>query len=163
MPQILEIPDEYLRAIGRVANQWNYLDSVFNVILIHFLGMDISKAKAFVVFPHMAFPQKLHILESISALSVDTRLENYKSEVQPLLIQAQKGRNLVIHSIWGMKDGRVTRASLSARGSLKLTWQPATLKEIEAAHKSIEDATAALAALIPPGWRKSIPSPQSGQ
>jgi hypothetical protein len=49
-----------------------------------------------------------------------------------------------------MKDGKLMRASITARGSLKLVWVAMTLTEIEAAKESIALAYRALSELIFP-------------
>jgi hypothetical protein len=160
MPEIFNLPDEYLKAIGTVTVRWNHLELIVNLFLIHLLGKQIFEDRSHIVFAHMAFPQKLDILgalvEEMVKLPQYSSLKKFKSEVRPLLGAAQSGRNSVIHSMWGMKDGKVTKASISARGSLKFSWTPASLKEIEVTIQSIEAARVALSDLASPEWKESI-------
>jgi hypothetical protein len=160
MPQIPNLPDEYLRAIGLVTVRWNHLEQIVNLFLIHLLGKSIDDERSHIVFAHMAWPQKVHILsalvEKVVILTRYSSLQNYKAIVLPLLNAAQDGRNSIIHGLWGTMDGIPTRASIKARGSLKFTWSEASLKEIEAVIQAIEDARVALSDLASPEWKESI-------
>ena len=110
----------------------------------------------------MAFPQKLDVLGALAEELIKSGnapvWEQYKLVVLPLLREAQSARNKVIHSIWGMKDGWLTRASISARGSFKFSHTAVTLEEIEAAIKAIKDARRELSALASPEWLELIRS-----
>lgn len=160
MAEFPNIPDEYLRSIGMVTVRWNHLEQIINLFLIHLLGNEIFDDRSHIVFAHMAFPQKVDVLsalvEKMVVLPQYSSLSNYKARVRPLLKAAQDGRNSIIHAMWGMKDGITTRASITARGSLKFTWTVATLKEIEAVIQAIEDARVALSDLASPEWNESI-------
>lgn len=160
MPEIPNLPGEYLRAIGLVVVRWNHLDQIVNLFLIHLLGKEIVDDRSHIVFAHMAFPQKLDVLsalvEQMVVLPQYKSLQNYKATVLPRLKAAQDGRNSIIHALWGMMNGVPMRASIKARGSLKFTSTVATLEEIEAAIQAIEDARVALSALASPEWKESI-------
>ncbi len=160
MPKQIEIPDEFLKAIGMVVVRWNHLELIINLFLIHLMGKEIYENRSHIVFAHMAFPQKLDVLGALAEEAIKTprysNLAKYKETVLPLLKQAQVGRNFAIHSIWGIRDGKVMRASISARGSFKFVWVVGTLEEIEKASQSIEDARRELSALASPAWKESI-------
>jgi hypothetical protein len=160
MPEIPNLPDEYLCAIGLVTVRWNHLEQIVNLFLIHLLGNEIFDDRSHIVFAHMAFPQKVDVLsalvEKMVVIPQYSSLKKYKTEVRPLLKAAQDGRNSIIHALWGMKDGIATRASITARGSLKFRWTVANLKEIEVVIKAIEDARLALSDLASPEWKESI-------
>src|SRR5208283_2347695 len=126
MDHLQPIPDEYLKAIGSVVVHWNYLEQVLNLFFIHLLGKKITDDRSHIIFAHMAFPQKMDVLsalvEKVEKLPEYSRFQEYKSSVQPLLKVAQSGRNSIIHSMWGIEAGKMMRASITARGSLKLVW-----------------------------------------
>ena len=160
MPKISKIPDEYLKAIGEVAVRWNHMEQIVNLFLIYLSGGNIAEDRAHVVFAHMAFPQKMDVMgalaEELSKSGKSGAWTTYKSTVQPLLKKAQSGRNMVIHSMWGVHNGKVKRASISARGTLKFSWLEATIQEIEDVTQSIEEARVAISALADPEWKESI-------
>jgi hypothetical protein len=164
MDHLPPIPDEYLKAIGSVVVHWNYLEEVLNLILIHLLGKKITDDRSHIIFAHTSFPQKMDILSAlvgkVENLPEYSRFQEYKANVEPLLKTAQSSRNTIIHSMWGMKDGKLMRASISARGSLKLVWIIVTLREIENAQESIARAYRALSELV---VSVTSLSPQSGQ
>ena len=159
MPSADWIPTEYLRAIGEVNVRWNDLDGLINVFLICLLGKSIYEERSHIVFAHMAFPQKLDVLGALVEEVINRRgyskLKKYKATVLPLLKNAQKGRNLVIHSDWTMRGGEVVRTSVSARGSFKFSSTIATLEEIEAVIQLIEKARSEMFALVKPDWAKA--------
>lgn len=153
MPHMLDdMPPEYLKAIGDVVVRWNHLEQLLNNILGGLLANDPNDIRAKIVFAHMAFPQKLDIMASIAEEYLknpaNSFLEMYKPAM-PLLRQAQVDRNLVIHSMWGFFDGQVMRSLMTARGRFKFTWQPASIKEIQKASKSIDAARGSLRELLP--------------
>jgi hypothetical protein len=160
MPEIPNLPDEHLRAIGLVTVRWNHLEQIVNLFLIHLLGKSIDDERSHIVFAHMAWPQKVDVLsalvEKVLVLPTYSSLKNYKPVVLPLLKAAQNGRNSITHGLWGTLNGLPTKASITARGSLKFTWTEANLKEIEAVTQAIEDARVALSALASDEWKESI-------
>jgi hypothetical protein len=160
MPEVPKIPEEYLRAIGEVAVRWNHLEQIVNLFLIYLSGGNIAEERSHVVFAHMAFPQKMDVMgalaEELTKTGKSGAWTTYKSTVQPLLKKAQAGRNMAIHSMWGIYDGKVKRASISARGSLKFSWIEATIQEIKEITQSIEEARVAISAMADPEWKESI-------
>lgn len=114
-------PADYLSAIGEVNVRWNDLDFTLTLSLILLLGKDISDERSYIVFAHMAFPQKLDVLGALAEKMMNkrghSRLKNYKSAVLPLLRKAQQGRNSIIHSDWTSRGGKMVKTSISARGS----------------------------------------------
>lgn len=151
MPKFLDVPDEYLRAIGEVTVRWNHLEQILHMFLSDLLGYDIVDERAVIVFAHMAFPQKLDIFSALAEKLATTpeypSLKEFKENVLPILKQAQTSRNSVIHSVWLFKDAKVTRGSISARGSLKFSETEMTIEEIKATSRLIEDARARLTKL----------------
>jgi len=164
MDHLPPIPDEYLKAIGSVVVHWNYLEHVLNLILIHLLGKEITDDRSHIIFAHTSFPQRVDILsalvEKVENIPNYSKFREYKTKVEPLIKLAQKNRTWIIHSSWGMKDGNLMRASITARGSLKFVWVVVALKEIEDAQEAIARAYKALSGLVIPVT--SI-SPQIGQ
>ncbi len=159
-----DIPDEYLAEIGRVTVRWNRLESLMDLCLIELLGKSMLEGRSLVLFTHMAFPQKMDIMGAliIECLTNPTYgwLSRYKQDVAPLLGDAAKKRNMVIHSKWSSDpDGTVGRSEISARGKLKMERHQASLKEIEAASASIVRAADAMVKLV---LRNSL-TPQQGQ
>ena len=160
MPEIPNLPDEYLRESGLVIVRWKHLEQIVNLFLIHLLGKSVEDERSHIVFAHMAWPQKVHVLsalvEKVIVLPRYSSLKNYKSVVLPLLSAANDGRNSIIHAIWANMDGVATRASIKARGSLKFTLSVATIEEIEEVVQAIEDARVALSGLASDEWKGSI-------
>lgn len=153
MPKVIdEIPPEFLKAIGDVVVRWNRMEIEVNTLLIHWLGKDIRENRSHVIFTHMSFPQKLDVMgalvEELTQEKKYSYLKACKTRFIPLLKKAQIGRNMVIHSMWGTLNGNVMRASITARGSLKLSWSVASLDEINEVKRIIEQVDEDLLALI---------------
>ena len=120
MPRPPDPPDEFFTAIGKFTTRWNYLEQVFNMILIHMLGKSITEERSHVVFAHMAFPQKMDVFSALAETLIKSDcpwLEKHKSEIISAIKQAQAKRTHIVHDVWGMKGGKVVRASITARGS----------------------------------------------
>ncbi len=156
-----DIPDDYLRALGLVVVRWSYLEGILDLSLIKLLGKSINEGRSFVVFAHMAFPQKLDVLGALIsevALPEQAPLRLYKKDIQPLLKKAQESRNALLHSKWISQDGFIMTSSLSARGSLKLKGDVITVEGIEHVCEDIVHAADTLYEAI-----VASSSPQSGQ
>lgn len=162
-----DIPDDYLTEIGRVIVRWNKLEGLMEFSLIELLGKSITEGRSLVVFTHMSFPQKMDIMGALVVECLTNPaygwLSAYKTDVEPLLKDAQRKRNAITHSKWGMDANGVTgKSNITARGALKMESSQAFIPEIEAASDSIVRAAEALSKLV---FRQNRGSntPQSGQ
>ena len=162
-----DIPDEYLAEMGRVSVRWSRLEGMMELSMIKLLGKDITEGRSLVLFTHLGFPQRMHTLGALVTECMTNPayhwLSAYKKEVEPLLNEASRLRNDIVHSKWGLNpDGSIGRSNISARGALKFKMSTVQLREIEAASEVIVKAAEAL-------WRlvfSSLPPndvPQSGQ
>jgi sulfur transfer complex TusBCD TusB component (DsrH family) len=144
-----ELPDEYLREIGRIVVAWNRLDSALTHALVFALIEDVSTYKrAVAVFAHMSFPQKLDSLAAMLRIIGAEFADLYLNDVQGLLKQAQEKRNTALHQYWYVEEGEVIRGDIKARGSLKVTSQKVTLQDLRDIVRFIDDAYASLFGLV---------------
>ncbi len=157
-----DIPDEYLTEIGRVTVRWSRLETY----LIKPSGRSLLDPRSHVVFVHMGFPQKMHALSALVTECLKAPLYSYLSEyrkgVAPLLEEASRRRNEIIHQKWGVDEGVVGKSNISARGELKMQRSNVSILDIESASASIVKAADALMALVSAGTPESD-APQSGQ
>lgn len=129
-----DLPDEYLREIGRIAVSWNRLES----LLVHTLVVALQDkfaedARVITVFAHMAFPQKLDTLRAmllISQSSTGQVFIDYQEKIQPLLKTCQEKRNNILHQSWSVDNGTVQRFDMKARGVFKATRLGVSLEEL---------------------------------
>ena len=165
MSEQTKVPDEYLRAIGRVTVEWNQLESILDLCLIKLLGKDLTDPRSHIVFTHMGYPQKMDALKALIGevqIPSGSSLGQYGDKVQPLLKKAQEERNIIMHSKWGVEKGQVYRSTIRAKGALKTTHVPVPLGEVTAACEYIVNAAEALFASVV-GHLLDNPSPQRGQ
>jgi hypothetical protein len=166
MPEQQEqIPDEYLKAIGRVVVEWNQLESILDLCLIRLLGKELTDPRSHIVFTHMAYPQKMDALKALIGevkIPDGSTLGRYGDEVQPLLKNASEARNKIMHSKWGVINGKVHRSMIRAKGALKMSLVSVSIDEIIEACNQIAAAGEALSAAIV-GHLRVNPSPQQGQ
>jgi hypothetical protein len=158
-----DLPDAYLVEIGRVSVRWSMLETMLHFALIKFAGMNVLEGRSHAIFHHMAFPQKIDILGTMLSEMVvspvsQTLREKYAKDVKPLLDEAQRKRNDLIHAKWGMESGQVSKSKISARGALKFSVTPISVEEIREASDVIYQATLAIASLTPSTSIKSDPS-----
>lgn len=138
-----KIPDEYLRAIGQVVLTWNSLEALVHLALVKLLGSDSLEGRSHAVFAPMSFPQKLDVLTTLMdqmEIPANHPFGRYKTEVHPLLTEAQAQRDLLLHSLWGVKDGEVCVSSIASRGLVRVEERPVPLGEVEAASELIKKA-----------------------
>jgi hypothetical protein len=161
-----DIPDDYLAEIGRVTVRWSKLESHLNFCSIQLSGNTVFEPRAHVLVTHMSFPQKIHALGAMVVACLTNPaysfLSNYKKDVEPLLNEASRMRNGIIHCNWGMENGVVGRSDVTARGALKMTRNNASITEVEEASEAIVKASDALVALVTAG-SPSSDKPHSGQ
>jgi hypothetical protein len=149
-----DLPDAYLIEIGRVSVRWSMLETMLHFALIKFAGMNILEGRSHAIFHHMAFPQKLDVLGTMLSELVVTPhsqvlRDGYIKDVKPLLDEAQRKRNDLIHAKWGVEGGQVTKSRITARGALKMSVTPISVEEIRAAADVIDKATLAIARFTP--------------
>jgi len=132
---LITLPEPYLTAIGKVCVQWGLLEVAVEMATYKLAGMDSNDWRSKVMVTHMAWPQRVDILASLTEDLLENypHLKNYKLKVRPALKKAQKGRNRIVHAQWDYDEdtGVASILSASARGKLKLAITPTTIDEIE--------------------------------
>jgi hypothetical protein len=141
------IPEPYLAAIGRVAVNWCYLESLMELAIGKLAAFDLNDPRGVILTAHMTWPQKMDVLEAlVHALETDyPHLTNKFEATKPLLTQAQKGRNRIVHGQWGDHPEKgIVKVRYSARGKLKYGIDPVSLDEIKGISLDIGNASLSL-------------------
>lgn len=129
-----DLPDEYLREIGRIAVTWNRLENLIQHTLVLALQDHFAEdARVLTVFAHMAFPQKLDTLKAMLLISQSATgkvFTDYQDKIQPLLKTCQEKRNNILHQSWSVHEGTVQRFDLKARGVFKATRLDVSIDEL---------------------------------
>jgi hypothetical protein len=145
------IPEAYLTAIGRVVVNWCNLESVVDLAIAKLAAFDLNDPRGVIVTVHMAWPQKMDVLEAlVHALETDHPHLSPKFEAaKPLLIQAQRGRNRIVHGQWGSHpEYGVVKLRSSARGKLKYGFEPISLDDMAAISLDMGNAGLAVFKMI---------------
>jgi hypothetical protein len=144
------IPEPYLTAIGRVVVNWCYLESVVDLTIGKLAAFDLNDPRGVIVTVHTAWPQKMDILEAlVGVLEADhPHLAPKFNALKPLLKQAQKGRNRVVHGQWASEGGKVCKLNISARGKLKFGVEPISIDEIKSIALDIGNAGLAVLKMV---------------
>jgi hypothetical protein len=146
---IITIPDDMLRAIGKVNVVWGVLESVVELSVIKLAGFKVEDSRGAIVTAHMTWPLKMDILEACAvALAPEYPHLAKFGELKPLLKKAQEGRNRVAHGMWGFQNGQTYKSRATARGKLKISIEPITLDEMEAISLDIHKAGVAVIRLV---------------
>lgn len=145
----ITLPEPYLTAIGKVCVQWAMLEAIVDLSLRKLMGYELFDPKAAIITAHMTWPLKMDVLASLVA----SLRENYPhlkrfDAVKPMLAKAQAGRNRIVHASWTYEEGIVRILRATARGQLKTSMAPVTIKEIEQIVDEIGAAAAALLKMV---------------
>jgi hypothetical protein len=137
----INIPEPYLIAMGKVTVAWGVLESVVDLAITRLAGFGTFDPRSAIMTAHMAWPQKMNVLESLAAAlaSEHPGLANFDAAKQPLK-RAQEGRNQIAHGHWAVQDGKVYRLRATARGKLRADITPVTLSQIDAVLSDISRA-----------------------
>lgn len=145
------LPDEYLIEIGKVSAQWSMFETILNFALTKLCGMRLEDPTSAIIFAHMTFPQKSDVLSSLvhQLTPAFPHLEVF-DEVSKQITKAQKGRNKIMHGLWGMNEEteKVTVSRLSARGKLKPTEEEMSLSNLRSIPTDIGTASSSLLKMI---------------
>jgi hypothetical protein len=146
----INLPDEYLIAIGKVNVQWGMLETIVDLAIGTLGGFQLYDPRSAIMTAHMTWPLKMDVLESlVTALAVDHQHLSPKFQIsKPLLKKAQEGRNRIIHGQWGYEDGKASKLRATARGKLKTSIDPITVSEIEGIAKDVGRAGVAILKLV---------------
>jgi hypothetical protein len=148
---IINLPDAYLIAIGKVSVAWGTLETVVDLGINKFAGFRSVDPRALILTAHMSWPLKMDVLESlITALREEAAYPHLArfDAIKPMLKKAQDGRNRFAHGQWGYQEGKVTKLRATARGKLKASIDTITVADIDLAADDVGRAGAALMKLI---------------
>jgi hypothetical protein len=149
VPDNPDIPEEYLCEIGRLVVNWNRLESALNhTLIITLLGGFATDGRALSVFAHMAFQQKLDVLNTMLRIVDEDIAAAYRERVQGLMKQAQEQRNATLHQSWFSQEDGVKRFDISARGKLKITMALVPLQVLKDAARAIDEAHSKLMIVV---------------
>jgi hypothetical protein len=131
----MDIPDEYLREIGRILVCWNGLEHMLDAALIAALSgkNQDPDGRASAVFAHMAVDQKLNALESMLRLidkSSNGLGDVFKSAIYQHIKQCQEKRNAIVHHFWTGHNGIVHRSTIRAKGKLNVVSAKVSVQEL---------------------------------
>jgi hypothetical protein len=131
----INLPEEYLKAIGLVIVRWNQLEIGLDISLMQLLGMDWRKDLSHVVFVHMAFPQRVNVFSA--AVETLTKSDNTSERLKKSkaiaseLQRLNDTRNSVVHNKWLALNNEVTQLNITARGKLKFASKQVDISELE--------------------------------
>jgi len=145
----INIPDQFLIAIGKVCIAWGHLEDVIDLCIPKLAGMDIYDSRSRIMINHATWPQRIDILGAlINALVIDyPRLKGWDS-VSPLLKKAQEGRNRIIHGHFAYENDKLIMARSTSRGKLKVSLDEVTITEINEIISDIQIAAAEVLNLV---------------
>lgn len=131
-PFEINIPDEYLLRIGRIAVAWGALESVIDLALAKLGGFQTADPRSAIITAHMTWPLKIDVMESLAhALSNSHPKLRHLPKAKPFLTAAQNGRNRASHGQWIYHEGKVRKVRYTARGQLKASTDVITITELD--------------------------------
>ncbi len=145
----VNLPDDYLLAIGKICVQWSHLEALMELSISKLAGFQLSDPRSKILVNHMAWPMRVDIFSALcnELVAGYPRLKDYQ-QVLTQLKKAQEGRNRLVHGFWGIEEGKVTALRATARGKLKLSMETVALEELQTTLRDINVAAAALYNLV---------------
>lgn len=141
------LEDDYLKAIGKIAVLWSYLEIDVEVAIWAFSGLSVEQGMALTT--HIKIIPRLDMLETIGNTLADPK---YKSSIQDLVARARRilpERNRIIHANWACTiDETPSVWKPQAKGKLQITVTKTPVSEIESIATAIEGVLTDLQALI---------------
>jgi hypothetical protein len=131
----MDMPDEYLKEIGRILVCWNSLEHLLDAALIAALSgkPQDSDGRASAILAQMGVDQKISALEAILRL-IDKNpngLGNvFRDNIKPTLAQSKEKRNAVAHHLWMGHNGIVHRSNVTSKGKLKVVLATVPIQEL---------------------------------
>jgi hypothetical protein len=148
-PSTPTLPEPYLIALGRVTYIWGLLESIVELAIAKFMGIEMGDPKSAVMITHLSWPQRMDMLESLANLYMDeyAHLQRFP-QVKGLLKKAQEGRNKLLHNKLVHQEGRVLMITLSSRGKLKHSVVTISTNDIESVFLDIGNASTELLKIV---------------
>jgi len=93
------IPDEYLRAIGCVVNEWSYMEVLIDNALATI--SELKRSDALVLLTHLQTETKLNSISNILTQKTESKtlLKKWETTISEIRRLKSK-RNLIVHSNW---------------------------------------------------------------
>lgn len=139
---LIEAPDEYILALGKLVTNSARLEQYLNTLIGKIAGFnDLGDPTPFILVNHTAVSQKIDILSAMCEEQLPSypHLKNYK-EVMSEARSAIALRNKYVHNsfLFDPLEGRCLMMTASARGKLKLKYEYIGVENIEEASKKIK-------------------------
>lgn len=147
---IYDLPatSEQLQAIGMVASEWSYLESIVETAIweLAYLGEDIGRA----ITTHVGMRTRLDMLRTLFRLrSDDERAATKLDKLCDKIDRAARKRNELVHALWVRGEyGSPMTLTVMARGTLQQEKGGKHAKEIESIAALIADRSRALQGLL---------------
>jgi hypothetical protein len=117
-PIVTDLPEDYTRAIGRVAIKWAYLEHVFRITTYRLLDLDPKRGRVAVRDPRLK--DYVNMIRDLAELAEINLPNNIFDGLIEALEETQVQRDMVVHGIW-VRD-RQSQALKVVRYSG--TWKP---------------------------------------
>ena len=103
-------------AIGMVASEWSYLESIVNTAIWNLasVGEDVGMA----ITTHVPLPTRFHMLEALFRLRHgDASADTLRTEIEDIRSNVMPQRNEIVHALWVLGDfGSPMIYTVKARG-----------------------------------------------
>jgi hypothetical protein len=153
IPTNRPLPDDLLRAIGRLATEWALIEDSLEQLLWHLLGITITNNVGRAITTHIPFRTRIDIARSYTRQrKMDPQLI---MELDKLLVEIDKKRgerNAYVHARWDRYPAQphTTAHTFAAHRELEWRTQNVTAKDVE---KVADDIIVLNGKLTDLGWK----------
>jgi hypothetical protein len=148
-PPLVDIPDDYVLRIGKINVAWGALETIVDLVLARLAGFEENDPRGPIIFTHMTWPLKMDILGALVHAHGPAQPSAAEfASAKRLFAAAQRRRNNTSHGMWAYDDGKVFKATVTARGELKASLDPISLADLDQTIAAIHRASNAAWDLI---------------
>jgi hypothetical protein len=129
-----EIPDDYLKSIGKITVSWSYLEWCIDFLIWALIEITDSPSKGISITAHLNFTVKYNMAMSLAEIYLaDTSNKEKHDLIRESLKEADRlrvQRNKICHTAWFSKEDKIFSYNFSARAKLKSDVVSVSIEEL---------------------------------
>lgn len=140
----IELPDDYLRAIGLICLRWSLLEDEVQAWIWHLSNVQINRGMA--MTSHLGFRERFGALITLTEIRTGATESAKLKEIYRRIVNGENSmlnrRNRYIHWPWAYNEhGQLGQWRQQARMGLKLKWEKRSVDDLTRLASEIAEET----------------------